>query len=93
MVNVAGTSLRKSEFMNRRFHRHYRVGTSETYEHNQGRRRSRHNTFQVNAKKTVRVVTDRRSNAFFGDKKNSVFDRYEGVFGHCDGRGKRVTRN
>lgn len=81
MVNVADTSLSKSEFMNRRLHP------------SQGRRRSRHNTLQMNAKKSVGVVTDRRGNALIGDKENSVFDRYQGVFGYCDGRGKRVIKN
>jgi len=92
MVNVAGTSSSKPEFTNRRLHRDYRVGTSEMYEHNQGRRHRRH-TLQVYSKKSVKVVKDRSSNAFLGEKENSVFDRYEGVFGHCNGRGKRVLRN
>lgn len=92
MVNVAGTSSSKPEFTNRRLHRDYRVGTSELYDHNQGRRHRRH-TLQVYSKKSFKVVTGRPSNAFLRDEEKSVFDKYEGVFGRCDGRGKRVIRN
>eukprot|EP00102_Acyrthosiphon_pisum_P024518 XP_016661728.1 PREDICTED: uncharacterized protein LOC107884366 [Acyrthosiphon pisum] len=91
-VAAAGTSSSEPEFMNRRLLRDYQVGTSKTYEHNQGRRNGRHMQ-QVYLKKSAGVAKGRRSNASFGDKEISMFDRYEGVFGHCDGRGKRVIRN
>jgi len=78
--------------MNRRLLRDYQVGTSERYEHNQGRRNGRH-TQQVYLKKKAGVVEGRRSNVSYGDKENSMFNRYEGLFGHYDGRGKRVIRN
>lgn len=92
MENVAGTSSSEPEFTNRRLHRDYQVGKSETYEHNQVRRNGRH-TQKVYSKKSARVAKGRRSNASYGDKEDSMLDRYEGVFGHCDGRGKRVIRN
>lgn len=93
MENMAGTSSSEPEFTNRRLHRDYQVGTSETYELNQWRRNRRH-TPQVYLKKSTRVAKGRRSNASYGDKENSIFDRYEGVFGHWSGeRGKRVIRN
>jgi len=92
MEYVAGTLSSEQEFTNRRLHRDYQVGIGKTYEHNQGRRNRRH-TPQVYLKKSAGVAKGRRSNASYGDKENSMFDRYEGVFGHCDGRGKRVIRN
>ncbi|XP_026818816.1 uncharacterized protein LOC113557472 [Rhopalosiphum maidis] len=93
-ANVDGTLSRKSEFANRRLYRDYRGSAIETYNHNQGGSRRRcARTPQVFVKKSVGVVGDKRRNVFFGNKEASIFDRYEGVFGHCDRRGKRILRN
>jgi len=88
--NVADTLSSKPEIANRRLPRDYRVGAIKTFDHKEGRLRSR--TPQVFVKKSVGVIEDKRRDKFFGDNEGSIVDRYEGVFGNCDRRRKRVIR-
>lgn len=88
--NVPDTLSSKPEISNRRLPRDYRVGAIKTFDHKEEILRSR--TPQVFVKKSVGVIEDKRRDTFFGDNEGSIFDRYEGAFGNCDGCGKRVIR-